>query len=34
MPEQHEERAAYIVAGSVSVARVWFEAGRKLLLRA
>ena len=34
MPDQHEERAAYIVSGSVEVAGVRFEAGRMLLFRA
>lgn len=34
MPDQHEERAAYIVSGSVDVAGVRFEAGRMLLFRA
>ncbi len=34
LPEQHEERAAYVVAGSVSVADTMFEAGRMLIFRA
>ncbi|HEY4249564.1 MAG TPA: pirin family protein [Roseomonas sp.] len=34
LPDQHEERAAYVVAGSVSVAGTVFEAGRMLIFRA
>jgi redox-sensitive bicupin YhaK (pirin superfamily) len=34
LPDQHEERGAYIVEGSVEVAGVRFEAGRMLLFRA
>lgn len=34
MPDEHEERAAYVVAGSVSVAGTGFEAGRMLVFRA
>lgn len=34
MPEEHEERAAYVVAGSASVAGTAFEAGRMLVFRA
>jgi redox-sensitive bicupin YhaK (pirin superfamily) len=34
MPEQHEERGAYIVSGAVDVAGTRFQAGRMLLLRA
>ncbi len=34
MPAEHEERAAYLVAGSVEVAGTVFEAGRMLLFRA
>lgn len=33
MPDQHEERGAYIVQGSVEVGGVTFEAGRMLLFR-
>jgi redox-sensitive bicupin YhaK (pirin superfamily) len=33
MPEQHEERGAYIVSGAVAVAGTSFEAGRMLLFR-
>ncbi|MGI4795222.1 MAG: pirin family protein, partial [Janthinobacterium lividum] len=33
MPGAHEERAAYVVEGSVEVAGVRFEAGRMLLFR-
>jgi redox-sensitive bicupin YhaK (pirin superfamily) len=33
LPDQHEERGAYIVQGSVDVAGVRFEAGRMLLFR-
>ena len=34
MPDEHEERAAYLVEGEVEVAGVRFEAGRMLLFRA
>jgi redox-sensitive bicupin YhaK (pirin superfamily) len=34
MPDDHEERGAYIVQGEVEVAGVGFEAGRMLLFRA
>ena len=34
MPDEHEERAAYVVEGEVDVAGVRFEAGRMLLFRA
>jgi redox-sensitive bicupin YhaK (pirin superfamily) len=34
MPEDHEERAAYVVQGEVEVGGVRFEAGRMLLFRA
>jgi len=34
LPEQHEERGAYVVQGSVEVAGTRFEAGRMLLFRA
>jgi redox-sensitive bicupin YhaK (pirin superfamily) len=34
LPAQHEERAAYVVAGSVTVAGDTFEAGRMLVFRA
>jgi redox-sensitive bicupin YhaK (pirin superfamily) len=33
LPEQHEERGAYVVAGTVEVAGTKFEAGRMLLFR-
>ncbi len=33
MPDQHEERAAYVMDGSVEVAGVAFEAGRMLVFR-
>jgi redox-sensitive bicupin YhaK (pirin superfamily) len=33
LPDQHEERGAYVVQGSVQVAGVGFEAGRMLLFR-
>ncbi len=33
LPEQHEERGAYVVQGTVEVAGVSFEAGRMLLFR-
>ena len=34
LPEQHEERAAYVLAGSAEVAGDRFEAGRMLVFRA
>ena len=34
LPDEHEERGAYIVAGTVEVAGTRFEAGRMLLFRA
>ncbi|MBV8526144.1 MAG: pirin family protein, partial [Acetobacteraceae bacterium] len=34
LPEQHEERGAYVVQGSVEVAGTRFDAGRMLLFRA
>jgi redox-sensitive bicupin YhaK (pirin superfamily) len=34
LPEQHEERGAYVVQGTVEVAGTRFEAGRMLLFRA
>ena len=34
MPDQHEERAAYIVGGDIELAGTRFEAGRMLLFRA
>ena len=34
MPDQHEERGAYVLEGSVDVAGTQFEAGRMLLFRA
>jgi redox-sensitive bicupin YhaK (pirin superfamily) len=34
MPDDHEERAAYVVEGEVEIAGVRFEAGRMLLFRA
>jgi redox-sensitive bicupin YhaK (pirin superfamily) len=34
LPEEHEERGAYIVQGTVEVAGTHFEAGRMLLFRA
>jgi redox-sensitive bicupin YhaK (pirin superfamily) len=34
MPDDHEERAAYVVQGAVEIAGVRFEAGRMLLFRA
>jgi redox-sensitive bicupin YhaK (pirin superfamily) len=34
LPEEHEERGAYVVQGSVEVAGTRFEAGRMLLFRA
>jgi redox-sensitive bicupin YhaK (pirin superfamily) len=34
LPDQHEERGAYVVEGSVEVAGVTFEAGRMLVFRA
>ncbi|MDT7951663.1 MAG: pirin family protein [Acetobacteraceae bacterium] len=34
MPDEHEERAAYVVSGDVDVAGVPFAAGRMLLFRA
>ncbi|GGJ20052.1 pirin family protein [Neoroseomonas lacus] len=34
LPDQHEERGAYVVEGSVEVADVVFEAGRMLVFRA
>lgn len=34
LPDQHEERGAYVVQGSVSVAGTVFEAGRMLVFRA
>lgn len=34
MPDEHEERAAYVVTGKVSVAGTAFEAGRMLVFRA
>jgi redox-sensitive bicupin YhaK (pirin superfamily) len=34
LPDQHEERAVYVVQGTVEVAGVRFEAGRMLLFRA
>ena len=34
LPEQHEERGAYVVEGSVEVGGVTFEAGRMLVFRA
>ncbi|MBV8457931.1 MAG: pirin family protein [Acetobacteraceae bacterium] len=34
LPEQHEERGAYVVEGSVEVAGTRFDAGRMLLFRA
>lgn len=34
LPDQHEERGAYLVEGSVEVAGVVFEAGRMLVFRA
>jgi hypothetical protein len=34
MPDRHEERAAYVMAGSVDVAGTVFEAGRMLVFRA
>jgi redox-sensitive bicupin YhaK (pirin superfamily) len=34
LPEEHEERGAYVVSGAVEVAGTRFEAGRMLLFRA
>ena len=34
LPDQHEERAAYVVSGEVSLAGDRFEAGRMLVFRA
>jgi redox-sensitive bicupin YhaK (pirin superfamily) len=34
LPEEHEERGAYVVQGAVEVAGTLFEAGRMLLFRA
>jgi len=34
LPEEHEERGAYVVQGAVEVAGTRFEAGRMLLFRA
>ncbi|HWT09392.1 MAG TPA: pirin family protein, partial [Roseomonas sp.] len=34
LPDQHEERGAYVVEGAVEVAGVTFEAGRMLVFRA
>lgn len=34
LPEEHEERGAYVVQGDVTVAGTMFEAGRMLLFRA
>ena len=34
MPDDHEERAAYVVQGEVEVGGVRFDAGRMLLFRA
>ena len=34
LPDQHEERGAYVVEGSVEVAGVSFDAGRMLVFRA